>query len=129
MKLIPFAISALILVGCGNTAAGIKEDSSDNSQRVADSTKNVVTGAKEAGKAFGAATTLTPKVKLALVADKLLNTPQNLIDVASTDDVVTLSGHVTSEDLKSLATEVASKALTEAKATQKLENNLVVEMR
>lgn len=126
MKVVLASLLALSLFGCGNTAAGMKEDSSDNAQKAADSTNNVMTGAKEAGKAFGAATTLTPKIKLAMESDNLLNKPENLIDIDSTDDVVTLTGHITTSSLKERATEVAAKAISDAKATQKVENKLVV---
>jgi len=127
MKFTALAIlAALFIIGCGNTADGMKEDSADNRQKAADSTENVVEGAKNAGAAFGAATMLTPKVKVALEADKRLADPANLIDVDSTDDMVTLSGHVKSSALKELATEITQKVITEAGSKQKIENKLEV---
>ncbi len=127
MKFTALAIlAALFIIGCGNTADGMKEDSVDNRQKAADSTENVVEGAKNAGAAFGAATMLTPKVKVALEADKRLADPANLIDVDSTDDMVTLSGHVKTSALKELATEITQKVITEAGSKQKIENKLEV---
>jgi len=127
MKFTALAIlAALFIIGCGNTADGMKEDSADNRQKAADSTENVVEGAKNAGAAFGAATMLTPKVKVALEADKRLADPANLIDVDSTDDMVTLSGHVKTSALKELATEITQKVITEAGSKQKIENKLEV---
>ncbi len=127
MKFTVLAIlAALFVIGCGNTAEGMKEDTAENRQKSADSTQNVVEGAKAAGDTFGAATMLTPKVKVALEADKRLNLPENLIDVDSTDEAVSLSGHVTSSALKELATEITQKVITEAGSKQKIENKLEV---
>lgn len=127
MKFTVLAIlAALFITGCGNTADGMKEDSADNRQKAADSTENVVEGAKNAGAAFGAATMLTPKVKVALEADKRIADPANLIDVDSTDDTVTLTGHVKTSALKELATEITQKVITEAGSKQTIENKLEV---
>jgi osmotically-inducible protein OsmY len=127
MKLSALAIlAALFVVGCGNTAEGMKEDSAKNRQKSAESTENIVEGAKNAGAAFGAATMLTPKIKTALEADTRLNLPANLIDVDSTDDNVTLTGHVTSRELKDLAGSITTKVIDEAKSKQKLENKLEI---
>ncbi|MBL8064666.1 MAG: BON domain-containing protein [Chthonomonadaceae bacterium] len=123
------AFCIFVLTGCGNTEQGLRKDTSNNGQKAADSAQNLKDGVTEAGKDMGASTILTPKVKSAIVADKRLNEPTNLIDVNSTSDKVTLEGHVTSSDLKRLAGEVASKAMKESNATQTLDNKLTVEAR
>ena len=120
-------ILALALVsGCSNTEDGLKKDASDNSQKTADQAQNLRRGAEEAGKDIGAATLLTPKVKMAITADKRLNDAKNLIDVSSTDDKVTLEGHVTSSELKTLAGEIAAKAVKDSNALQTIENKLEI---
>jgi len=119
-------VLSLLLIGCGNTAEGMKKDSDQNSEQAAVNTQNATEDAKVTGSNIGAATMLTPKIKLALSADTLLNDKANLIDVESTDSEVTLNGHVTSEKLKSLATDIAKKVMEENKATQPLNNLLTV---
>lgn len=120
------ALAVVFISGCGNTAAGMKEDSKDNGQKSAEQAQNISRGANEAGKDFGAATTLTPVIKTAIVADKRLNDPKNLIDVGCTSETVNLSGHVTSRELKDLAESITMKALKEKSATQKIENKLTI---
>jgi osmotically-inducible protein OsmY len=83
-------------------------------------------GAAEGSKDMGAATMLTPKVKLAITADKMLNDSKNLIDVDSTSDKVSLNGHVMSAEQKTLAGEITMRVLKENNATQKFVNNLDV---
>lgn len=122
--LLGFALA--LMSGCQNTAEGMKQDAEINQQKAAEGAKNFESGAKEAGKDLGAATILTPKIKVALDADKRINDPKNNIDVDSTDERVVLSGHVTSQELKTLAGEIATKAMEEAKATQPLENKLEI---
>lgn len=126
MKLLAYALLLSVLAGCQNTAQGMKEDTQINQQKAAEGAKNFESGAKEAGKDLGAATILTPKIKVALDADKRLNDPKNVINVNSTDERVLLEGHVTSADLRSLAGEVAQKAMDDADAKQPLENKLQI---
>lgn len=120
------ALAVVFISGCGNTAAGMKEDSKDNGQKSAEQAQNISRGANEAGKNFGAATTLTPVIKTAIVADKRLNDPKNLIDVSCTSETVNLSGHVTSQELKDLAESITTKTLKEKSAIQKIENKLTI---
>lgn len=126
--LIPLTIclGGLLAFGCENTAEGVKKDSEIGGQKAAESAQNLSKGMNEAGKDIGAATMLTPKIKLAISAEKSLNDPANLIDVNSTDDKVTLEGHVTSEALKALAGDVAAKAIKDNGARQTLVNQLVI---
>lgn len=125
-KFIFLSLALLLMAGCQNTAEGMKQDTQINQQKAAEGAKNFEAGAKEAGQDLGAATILTPKIKMALDADKRINDPKNNIDVNSTDERVILSGHVTSQDLKNLAGEIAVKAMQDAKATQPLENKLEI---
>jgi len=127
-------------VGCQNTGEGIQKDAANVGQEVsqaAEKTGEAVSQAgrevskdvKEATGDIGAATTLTPDIKNAITADAQLNDPSNLINVDSTDEVVHLKGHVTSNELKKKAGEIAQRVLNERKATNKLSNELVVESR
>ena len=70
---------------------------------------------------------MTPRIKLLIDADKELNNPKNLIDVNSTDEKVTLEGHVTNEDQKSKAEEIAKKVIAEQAGHQTIVNNLTIE--
>lgn len=127
-RMLPIILVAagLMLVGCENTAEGVKKDAEINGQKAAEQSNEVVKSANEAGKNLGAATTLTPEIKTAITADKRLNDPKNLIDVDSTDEKVTLKGHVTSADLKSLAQELTEKVLKDRNAHQTLVNELEI---
>lgn len=135
--------------GCQNTAEGVKEDSAQAGQAVAKTTKEAADATKEAAAKTGqavsegvketadatkdaaknasAALDVTPKVKLAITADKQLNDTRNLINVDSADNVVHLKGHVISKALKDHAGKVAQDALTEGKSTDKLSNELEVQ--
>lgn len=120
-------LAALCIAGCGNTSEGMKKDSEANGERTAEQTQNVSKGLKSAGSAFGAATTLSPKIQVAIAADTRLNDPKNLITVTSTSDTVVLEGHVMTKELKDLASEVAKKAITDNQAVNKVENKLIVQ--
>jgi osmotically-inducible protein OsmY len=126
-------LSALALVigfgaiGCQNTAEGVEQDASQIGQKTAETVDKAGDAAREGAKDASAAIALTPKVKNAIVADTQLNDPSNVIDVDSADNIVHLKGHVTSEALKQKAGEIAQRVLDEAKATDKLSNELVVQ--
>lgn len=127
IKLTIFAILSMVLMaGCGNTAEGMKQDAEINREKSAEQAQNISKSADEAGKDLGAATMLTPKIKTALTADSRLNDAKNLIDVNSTNERVTLEGHVTSEALKTLAGDITAKVLKENSASQPVENKLVI---
>lgn len=117
---------ALATTGCENTVKGAQEDTRENSLKASQATDDAVKRASEASKDISAAATLTPAVKTAITSEPTLNDPVNLIDVDTTAEKVTLSGHVKSGQLKTLAGEIATRVLTEHKATQTLENNLEV---
>ena len=120
------ACAIVALAGCSNTAEGVKKDSEENGQKTSEQAQNMGKGASDAGKGMAAATMLTPKIKLAITANKELNASTNLINVNSTGDKVTLEGHVTSEELKTLAGDIAQKAMKDSDASQTLTNSLEV---
>jgi osmotically-inducible protein OsmY len=106
----------------------MKKDNESARQDVASGASNMVDDASNASANMGVAAMLTPKIKLAITADKTLNADGNLINVDSTSELITLQGHVTSEKMKALAGEIAQKVMTENEAKQTLMNQLVVQM-
>lgn len=82
--------------------------------------------AKDAGKTATGALEVTPKVKLAILADKDLNDTHNLINVNTKDGVVHLEGHVASESRKKKAGMIATKTLKDMNATDTVSNELTV---
>jgi osmotically-inducible protein OsmY len=117
-----------LTLGCSKTAEGMKKDNESARQDVASGASNMVDDASNASANMGVAAMLTPKIKLAITADKTLNADGNLINVDSTSELITLQGHVTSEKMKALAGEIAQKVMTENEAKQTLMNQLVVQM-
>jgi|688.fasta_scaffold597246_2 osmotically-inducible protein OsmY len=127
MKTTLFSVFALaMMIGCGNTADGMKQDSEVVGEKTAQGAENMTKDANEAGGDIGAATMLTPKLKNAIIANARLNEEKNLIDISSTEEMVTIDGHVTSEELKALAEEVVTTYLKDSNATQKVKNNLTI---
>lgn len=130
MKQITLFISSLLLgllIGCGNTADGMKKDNEQVRQDVASGASNMANDASNSGQDMGFAAVLTPKIKLAISGDKRLNVDGNSINVDTTSENVTLEGHVTSEEMKSLATEIAMRILKDNDAKQTVENRLEVQ--
>lgn len=131
------AIMSLGLVACNDTAAGMAEDTKENTEVVADATKeaadNVADSAEKMAEDVGeatkdvAASTLTTRIKSALIANPITNEPDAKINVDSDKDVVALNGTVGSEKQKNEAAEIAKEILKEVGATQKFENNLEVQ--
>lgn len=119
-------LSLTLLIGCGNTSEGMKKDTEQNSENAASSADKMSEDANVAGSNIGAATMLTPKIKLAITGDTFLNDTKNLINVEATDAKVTLNGHVTSEKLKTRATDIAKRVMTDNGATQPFENLLTI---
>lgn len=133
------AILALSAIGCNDTAEGAKNDMRDNSINAssklkegldsgANMAKDAANEASNTGQDMSAAAQLTPRIKNAINADPQLNLDGNRIDVDSTKETVTLTGHVLSEELKEKAFKIAKEELTNAKAGQKLINQLSVEV-
>jgi len=126
-----FSALALVLgfgaIGCQKTAEGVSQDAQTAGAKIeqtAEKTGEAISkGAENAGAALG----MTPKVKNAITADSALNDVNNRIDVDSTDDVVHLKGHVTSNELKRKAGEIAAKTIKDSNAKQTVSNELVVQ--
>lgn len=130
------ALMGLGLFGCNDTAAGMAEDTKENTEVVAEATKEAADEVAESAEkmaedvgeatADAAATTLTARIKSALVANPITNEPNAKINVESTADMVMLVGSVASQKQKDEAGEIAKEVLKEVGATQKFENKLEV---
>jgi len=121
------------LIGCQNTAEGLKEDAAKNgpaienaAQKTATAIKNAADKAAESTKSAGESATVTPKVKSAIVGNAKLNDRRNKIDVGTKDGVVYLKGHVINNDEKKLAGEIAAKAVKENHSNETIMNQLTV---
>lgn len=128
-RLIIMVASILIsglLQGCTNTAEGIKKDAVKDSGDAAKVVQEAQDRADETGRDIGAAVTLTPAIKSAILADASLNASGNSIDVDSTEERVVLSGSVMSEQLRTLAGTIARKVITEKNGKQVVENKLEI---
>ncbi len=129
MKFTSILLSALtfvVLLGCNNTAEGMKEDATINKEKASEQSTDASQTAREVGSNVGAATMMTPKIKAALTDNDQLKDGRNTIDVDSTSELVTLNGWVTSEALKSLAEEITMRIVKENNGTQRIENKLEV---
>ncbi len=125
------------IVGCSNTAEGLKEDMAKNgpviheagdkiaaaTQKAAD---NLAAESKVGAKNTTEALDITPKVKLAITSDNELNDTRNEINVDSKNGVVHLKGHVVSKGMKAHAGALAEKTLKEANSTDVVSNELTV---
>jgi len=127
------AALAMMVAGCNDTAAGMKEDTKDNMNRAEQKTDDMKDQSEDAGakmeegaKDLAAAGTLTPMIKTAIVANPLLNDPGNKIDVNSNDETVTLVGVVQSDKMKAEAEKIAMEVMKDNKAHQTLKNELKV---
>lgn len=113
-----------------NAASNAADATKKAADNAADATKkaadNVGAAAVDAGKNTTAALEVTPKVKLAITADKELNDTRNTINVDSKDSVVHLKGTVISNDLKKKAGAIADKTLKDMNSTDKVSNELMV---
>lgn len=74
-----------------------------------------------------AAMAVTPSVKHALITDTRLNDDEHVIDVDYREGVVTLTGHVKSEELRERAGAVAQRALDDIHVSDKVRNELAVD--
>ncbi len=119
------AIMSLGLFACNDTAAGMAEDTKENAEVVEKKSEEMAEDVGEAAE-NAVASTLSTRIKAALVANPITNDPAVSINVNSTADVVTLEGHVATEKQKSEAAEIANQILKETDAKQKLDNKLEV---
>ncbi|MBX3113880.1 MAG: BON domain-containing protein [Fimbriimonadaceae bacterium] len=140
LKTIPaialLAFASLGIIGCNDTAAGMAEDTKENTQAVADASKEMADDVQEGAEKAAddvveaskgvAATTLTARIKSALLANPITHESNIKIDVDSTPEMVTLNGYVVTQKQKDEAEEIAKEILKETGATQKLENKLEV---
>ena len=132
MKQTTLLIASLLLgllIGCSNTAEGMKKDNEIARQDMASGASNMADDASNSTQQMGIAAMLTPKIKLAISGDKTLNADGNLINVNSTAEKVTLEGHVTSEAMKTLAGEIALRTLEANDAKQKVDNQLIIQIK
>jgi osmotically-inducible protein OsmY len=119
------ALMSFGLFGCNDTAAGMAEDTKENAAVVEKGAENMAEDVGEVAE-NASASTLTPRIKSALVANPITNDPKVSINVESTADMVTLNGHVTTQKQKDEAGEITKQILKEVGATQKFENKLEV---
>lgn len=131
------AVLAIGLAGCGNTLNGAKQDTANDTQKAAaaadQAAATTAAAAHQVGTAVAkvpqdaaAATVVTPEVKTAIVRDPVLNDPSNLINVASSDNVTHLTGHVTTASMKQRATEDAQAVLSKRHSNYTISNELTV---
>jgi len=111
------------LIGCQNTAEGVKEDAAKTGAAVSTGAEKMGEAAKNAGEAA----TVTPKVKTAITADSKLNDTKNMIDVDTKEGTVYLKGHVLNNEQKKLAGDIAAKAVKDNGSNEKIMNQLTVE--
>jgi osmotically-inducible protein OsmY len=147
------------VIGCSNTAQGLKQDTANNAQaakeatdraalatekaahnaavqankaaeNAASATEKAAASASQAAKETGSnvedATTLTPKVKLAITSDSELNNTKNLINVDTANDVVHLKGHVMTNRMKQRAGTIAEKTVKASHSSDTVSNELKV---
>lgn len=125
LAIVALALMSFGLFGCNDTAAGMAEDTKENAAVVEESAENMAEDVGEAAE-DASASTLTARIKSALIANPITNEPDAKINVESTADMVSLNGEVGSEKQKSEAEEIAKEILKEVGATQELKNNLEV---
>ena len=121
---------AAIGIGCKGSGEGAAESIHDSSIKASEKIKEGMDNgsnlATNAGAQVGAAAQLTPRIKIAITANRKLNASGNLIDVDSRLDKVTLSGHVLTQELKDLAGKIAQDEMIKAQVQQKFLNDLEV---
>ena len=137
-RLLIAAAIAPAIFGCGNTLNGAKQDVATDAQKASESTQVIAdkttAAARVAGQAIksvpenaGAAVTVTPEVKVAIVRDPVLNDPKNLINVQSRDHETHLTGHVLTDRMKQRAEEDAQDAIAKRHPDYRVVNDLVVQ--
>ena len=126
MSVLSLAFVVFAMGGCGNTAEGVKEDSERNAASAKAAAQDTQQKVGEAAKDVGADMTLSPAINDALGKDTATNGPGNAITVKSTDEQVTLTGHVVSDDAKSRAEQIARQVITDKNGRQTVQNLLDV---
>ena len=129
---------AACAAGCSSTLGGLKQDASRDTHAVGSAAHHVAAatahGVHAATSAVSSAarnaedaTTLTPKVKFAIIRDPVLTNKGNLINVGVLDKVVYLKGHVMTERMKQRAEEDAQNVLDTHHVNGTVKNELVVQ--
>ena len=99
-------------------------------EKGAENASEAVGGAvKNAGEAVGGAaavTTLTPKIKNALIASKQIDASTLNVDTDASKKMVILKGTLPTAEKKALATTIAQKALVDNKSDYTVQNNITV---
>ncbi len=131
-----FALSSISLMGCNDTAAGMAEDTKENTAAAAGATEEAADNvaktaenmAEDVGEAAAdaAATTLTARIKAALIANPITNDPDVTINVEADKDTVRLEGMTVTQGQKDEAGQIAKEILKEVSATQAFSNELKV---
>jgi len=119
------------------SAQGTAEAVDKAGEKVAEGTKEavrqtneavggVVKKTGEAAEQVGAATTITPKVKAALVGEKTIHASDLNVTTDEKTKTVTIDGKMPSADKKNLVTTLAQKALSDGHWDYKVVNNVKV---
>lgn len=120
------ALATMGLIGCSNTAEGAKEDTQKNTQQAEVNMKEGADKMGEATRDVGAAMSLTPPIEMAIRNDETLKDSGNMINVDSSEERVTLKGHVKTEEMKKHAEEIAAKIIKDKNGKQSVYNELEV---
>jgi osmotically-inducible protein OsmY len=95
-------------------------------ENVGEAVGGAVENAGEAVKGAAAVTTLTPKVKSALIASKQIDGSTLDVDTDDEKKTVIIKGTLPTQAKKDLATQIGKKALADAKSDYKLQNDVTV---
>jgi hypothetical protein len=116
--------------GAGEAVVQGAENAGEAVKGAAQNAGEAVGGAVEnAGEAVGGAaavTTLTPKVKNALISSKQIDGSTLNVDTDAAKKMVILKGTLPTAEKKALATTIAKKALADSKSDFQVQNNITV---
>jgi len=118
--------AAVLVAGCNDTQNSLQKDTEQNAEKASGAVKDAMEPLGDAAENAAAATTLTPRLKSAITADKELNDGRNHINIDSDKDRVTIDGHVVSDALKAKAESIVREEMKKAGAKQEVVNNLMV---
>lgn len=119
---------ALLQVGCTNrnTTEHLQLDAETVEQDILIATARTNHETAETASDVKAKTLFAPPIVEALLSDKELGNEHNRIRVEMRDGTVHLYGHVTTEALKTRATQIAQNELTQMQTMTRLSNDLEV---
>lgn len=98
----------------------------DSAKGAGNKTDEIGADIKKGADNAGAAMSLTPDIKSAIVASPFLNEDGNLIDVDTTSEGVTLKGHVKSEKNRTMAEDIARKVMKDNGSQLPLQNKIEI---